>query len=71
MNAGLTSTGVALILVLWKILKTASGKKFVSNCCGRKGEIGFKIQEMNQSPIVVSVHENPMLKEATILHPPV
>lgn len=70
MNAGITSSMVALILLVWRVLKTASGKKIVSDCCGKKVSVGFKIQEMNQSPIVVSVHDNPMLKEATIVHPP-
>jgi len=45
-QTGLTTTGVAIVLIVWRVLKTASGKKLVSDCCGRKASIGFHIGEM-------------------------
>ena len=55
-QTGLTTTGVAIVLIVWRVLKTASGKKLVSDCCGRKASIGFHIGEM--TPI-----ENPTVKK--------
>jgi hypothetical protein len=52
MNAGLTSTGVAIVLILWKVMKTVSGKKLISDCCGRKASIGFVVREMPITPVL-------------------
>jgi len=71
-QTGLTTTGVAIVLIVWRVLKTASGKKLVSDCCGRKASIGFHIGEMTPvalraEPGKVEMTENPMIKEADSL----
>jgi hypothetical protein len=59
-QAGMTTTGVAIVLILWRVLKTASGKKLVSDCCGKKASIGFQVGEMTPLP---KMTENPMIKD--------
>lgn len=65
-QTGLTTTGVAIVLIVWRVLKTASGKKLVSDCCGRKASIGFHIGEMTPLPGKVEMTENPMIKEDSL-----
>lgn len=64
MNAGLSTTGVAILLIVYRVLKSVQGKKLVSSCCGRKMEMGVDIQDMTPTPakmphISIPV-ENPM-----------
>ena len=47
--AGLSTSGVAIILIVWRVLKSIQGKKVVSTCCGHKGEVGVSVVSM--SPI--------------------
>ena len=58
-NAGVTTSGVAILLFLYKVVKSVQGKKFISNCCGKKMEMGFDVGEMTPQHEVVIV--NPML----------
>jgi hypothetical protein len=57
MSAGLSTTGVAIILIVYRLLKSIQGKKLVSNCCGRKIELGMDVQEMTPKEVVI---QNPM-----------
>ena len=59
MNAGLTTSGVALVLIAYRIFKTIQGKKLVSSCCGRKMEVGVDVVPMTPPEIKVHV-ENPL-----------
>ena len=52
MNAGVTSSGVALILIMYRVFKVMNGKKIVSSCCGKKSEIGFQVGDM--TPVIVN-----------------
>ena len=45
MNLGMSSTGVAVVLILYRILKWANKKKFVSDCCGKKMEMSVAVVE--------------------------
>ena len=62
-QAGFTTTGVAVLLILVRSLKSVKGKKLVSSCCGRRLEMGVDVQTMTptdlqiRSPMVV-VREN-------------
>jgi hypothetical protein len=51
MNAGLSTTGVAILLIVYRVLKTMQGKKLVSTCCGRKGEMGVDVVDMTPTPV--------------------
>lgn len=45
--AGLSTSGVAILLIVWRVLKSIRGKKFVSTCCGHKGEVGVDMVAMS------------------------
>jgi hypothetical protein len=47
--SGASAGTVAIVLLIYRILKSVSGKRFVSTCCGRKAEIGFDVR--NATPI--------------------
>jgi len=42
-EAGVSTFGVAVLLVLYRLLKSAQGKRCVSSCCGRRLEVGLEI----------------------------
>lgn len=55
-TAGFSTTGVVIALLVYKVLKMMNGKKFVSNCCSRKMEVGFQVAEMTpttENPLVI------------------
>lgn len=54
--AGLSSSGVAIILVVYRVLKMMKGKKLVSSCCGRKLDFGVDVTAMTPQIVVT----NPM-----------
>lgn len=59
--AGVSTSGVAIILIVYRVLKSLLGKKLVSNCCGKKMEVGVTVTPMTprEEEVVVKV-ENPM-----------
>jgi hypothetical protein len=62
--AGLSTTGVAVILIVYRLLKSIRGKRFVSSCCGKKAEIGFDVQDI--TPTSSSTQQKPSSTEPTI-----
>lgn len=58
--AGLSTTGVAILMIVWRVLKSVQGKKLVSTCCGRKGEVGVNVVAMTP-PTLPSPHTVPAL----------
>jgi hypothetical protein len=58
-TAGLSTSGIAIILIVYRVLKTMKGKRFVSSCCGKKLEMGIDVEEMTPKQIVI---HNPMPK---------
>lgn len=65
MNAGLTTTGVAVLLILYKVFKNLEGKKLVSSCCGKKTEIGFQVGEMTPQVNPMLVQPAPIIQVHT------
>lgn len=62
--AGVSSTGVAIVLLVYRILKTVQGKTFISKCCGRKMDIGFTVREgdtprVTDNPMIITVKQSP------------
>lgn len=57
-SAGLTTTMVTVILILYKLFKNMDGRRIRSSCCGYNASIGFQTEQM--SPVVVMV-ENPAI----------
>jgi hypothetical protein len=65
--AGFSTTGVAIILILYRVFKSLQGKRLVSSCCGHKGEVGFRVEPMTpKTDEVIVMVENPVaLKSST------
>jgi hypothetical protein len=55
--AGVSTSGLAIILIVYRVLKSVKGKKLVSSCCGRRMEMGMNVEEMTPKAVVV---ENPI-----------
>ena len=64
--AGLSTTGVAVILIVYRIAKSIMGKRLVSSCCGKKIDIGVDIQNMTpkEEPVIISL-PNPIHAAST------
>ena len=57
-TAGFSTTGMAIVIIVYKLLKTIQGKRLVSSCCGRKMEMSMNVEEMTPKEVVV---HNPAL----------
>ena len=44
--SGFSASTIAVVLIVYRLLKTITGKKIVSNCCGKKVEVGVAVAEM-------------------------
>jgi hypothetical protein len=49
-SAGIGSSTVAILLIVYRVFLYANGHRLVSDCCGKKGEIGFVVRDMPPSP---------------------
>ena len=49
-SAGIGTTTMAILFIAYRVLQSAKGRRFVSNCCGRKGEVGFDVRDMPPTP---------------------
>ena len=57
--AGISTTWMAILLLLFKVFKSVQGKKLVSSCCGKKLEMGVSVAPMTPiEPVVVPI-KNP------------
>lgn len=43
--SGASAGTIAIVILVYKIGKSIVGKRFISNCCGKKMEIGIDIKE--------------------------
>ena len=43
--SGASAGTVAIVLLVYRILKSVIGKKLISNCCGKKMEVGLDVQK--------------------------
>jgi hypothetical protein len=48
-SAGVGSSTIAVLFFAYKLFKKFNGHKLVSNCCGKKTEVGFAVEEMSPS----------------------
>ena len=49
-SAGVSTSVIAGAIIAYKIFMSLKGHRMVSDCCGRKGEIGFDVRDMPPSP---------------------
>lgn len=60
--AGFSTTGVAILLIAYRVFKAIQGKRLVSSCCGHKGEVGFQVEQMTpKTDDVIVMVENPVV----------
>ena len=45
-SAGITTSGVAILLLVYRLFKSIQGKKLISSCCGKRLEVGFDVGSM-------------------------
>lgn len=60
--AGLSTTGVAILLIVYRVLKSIRGKKLVSSCCGKRMEVGIDVGNMTPHDVII----NPMIVEKKV-----
>lgn len=48
-SAGVSSSTIAIIYIVYRLFKKFEGHKLVSNCCGKKTEVGFAVEDMSPS----------------------
>ena len=49
-SAGVSTTTMAILFLTYKAFMMMKGHRLVSDCCGKKGEVGFDVREMPPSP---------------------
>ena len=55
--AGVSTSGLAMILIVYRVVKILKGKRFVSSCCGKRMEMGMDVEEITPKAIVI---QNPL-----------
>jgi hypothetical protein len=66
-QSGMSAGLIAILLIVYRVLKSVNGNRMVSSCCGKKSELGFVIEPITpqatlsqaKAPIVMTT--NPML----------
>jgi hypothetical protein len=49
-SAGISTSTMAALFIIYKVFMKMKGHRIVSDCCGRKGEVGFDVRDMPPSP---------------------
>lgn len=48
--SGASAGTIAIILIIYRVLKSIQGKRLISNCCGKKLEVGIEIKDSVPTP---------------------
>ena len=49
-TVGMSSGTVAVLFLLYRVFKLVNERRLVSDCCGRKLEVGLAVREMPATP---------------------
>jgi len=49
-SAGVSTTTMAILFIAYKVFMKMKGHRLVSDCCGRKAEVGFDVRDMPPTP---------------------
>lgn len=49
-TAGLSSTGLLIVLIAYRVFKAMNGHRVVSSCCGKKMDMGFAVEVITPLP---------------------
>jgi hypothetical protein len=63
--SGASAGTVAIILLIYRVLKSVLGKRFISHCCGKKMEVGIDVKEgvTPKEEVKIEIKTNPMLEK--------
>jgi hypothetical protein len=59
-QSGMSAGLIAILLIVYRVLKSVNGNRMVSSCCGKKSELGFVIEPitppatLSQAPATLS-----------------
>lgn len=66
--SGASAGTIAIVLLLYKIFKSVVGKRLISNCCGKKLEVGIDVRETTTpkpDETKIEIKTNPMVDGQT------
>ena len=49
-TAGLSSGSIVVLFILYRLWKASVGHRIVSDCCGRRLELGLAVRDMPATP---------------------
>jgi hypothetical protein len=49
-SAGVSTTTMAILFIAYKVFMKFKGHRIVSDCCGRRGVVGFDVRDMPPTP---------------------
>lgn len=61
--SGFSASTIAIVLIVYRVLKSVMGKKLISSCCGRKIEVGVAVAEMTPKEQLTIDVSNPLHKK--------
>lgn len=61
-TGGISSAGVAMIMIIYKVLKNLNNKKYVSSCCGKRAEVVIAVNELTEQEKKETPKSTPTLK---------
>ena len=44
--SGMSAGTLSIILIIYKVLKSLQGKKLISQCCGKRYDVGFVVRDL-------------------------
>lgn len=72
-QAGLSTAGIAILFIAYRVSKAIIGHRLVSDCCGRRMEIGLAIADMSGTspPASVETFQPPPILDSIKIPRPV
>jgi hypothetical protein len=65
--AGVSSSAVAILFIIYKVVQKVIGHRIVSNCCGRRMEVGIDVRDMPNTPEELSLESESERRSSTFL----
>lgn len=65
-SAGVSTTTMAVLFIAYKVFMKMKGHRLVSDCCGRKAEVGFDVRDMPPTPPEETGSHQPPLPSAGV-----
>ena len=63
--SGLSASTIAIVLIVYRVVKLILGKKLISSCCGKKLEVGVVVADMTPKAEDTTIEiSNPIQKKS-------